>query len=134
MQRTQSPGTRPARALSGLLVGAGLLHILAPKYFDSIVPPALPGEARNYTYASGVAEIAVGTALLVPRTRRLGGTAAAALFVAVFPANIQMTVDWLRSSKTSRIQKAIVVARLPLQVPLILAALKARQRQVSNDQ
>jgi uncharacterized membrane protein YphA (DoxX/SURF4 family) len=33
---------------------------------------------RFWTYASGVAEVAVGAAVAVPRTRRLGALAAAA--------------------------------------------------------
>ena len=127
MSRNATSARRSALALSGLLLGAGSLHFVAPKFFDAIVPRSLPGDARTYTYASGVAELAVGASLLVPRTRRLGGTAAAALFVAVFPANVQMAVDWVRSDKTSSAQKALAVGRLPLQVPLVIAALRARR-------
>ncbi|MFD1813364.1 MauE/DoxX family redox-associated membrane protein [Rhodococcus gannanensis] len=120
----------PAPALAALFLGAGTLHFVTPKPFDSIVPRQLPGDARTYTYASGVAEVAIGTALLVPRTRRLGGTLAAALLVAVFPANVQMAVDWVRSDKIAPPLKAVALARLPLQLPMIAAALKVR-RQVS---
>lgn len=120
--------TQPTRAsalrLAALLLGSGTLHVVRPQPFDRIVPRALPGEARTYTYASGVAELAVGAALAVPRTRRIGGVLAAALFVAVFPANIQMAATWLRSDRISSPAKAVAVARLPLQIPLVTEALK----------
>ncbi|TQF73217.1 hypothetical protein FK531_06685 [Rhodococcus spelaei] len=117
----------PSTGLSAILLGAGALHFVNPKPFDAIVPRQLPGDARTYTYASGVAELAVGTAIAIPRTRRLGGTLAAALFVAVFPANVQMAVDWLGRSSTPLPLKILGVARLPLQIPLIAAALKVRR-------
>lgn len=116
-----------AYRVAAILLGAGTLHFASPKFFDSTVPRQLPGEARTYTQVSGVAEIAIGAALVVPRTRRLGAGLAAALFIAVFPANIQMAVDWWRSSKTTQAQKIGAIARLPLQIPLVTQALAARR-------
>ncbi|MGW0175481.1 DoxX family protein [Rhodococcus sp. NPDC003322] len=118
----------PAPALASLLLGSGALHFATPKPFDAIVPRLLPGRARTYTQVSGAAELAIGAALAVPRTRRIGGTLAAALFVAVFPANVQMAIDWLRSDRKSVPAKAVAVARLPLQIPLVVAALKVRRK------
>lgn len=115
-----SRGRRTAAFLGALLGGAGVMHMLRPEPFDTIVPPALPGPARGYTYASGLAELAVAGLLVVPRTRRLGGVAAAALFVAVFPANVQMAYDW-RHARPRR--RAIAYGRLPLQGVLIGQAL-----------
>lgn len=115
-----SRGRRTAAFLGALLGGAGVMHMLRPEAFDTIVPPALPGPARGYTYASGVAEIGVAGLLAVPRTRWLGGLAAAALFVAVFPANVQMAYDW-RHARSAR--RAIAYGRLPLQGVLIAQAL-----------
>lgn len=116
-----------ALRLSALLLGAGTMHFVSPSFFDSTVPRQLPGEARTYTQVSGVAELAIGAALAIPKTRRLGAGLAAALFVAVFPANIQMAVDWCRSNKTSTAQKVGSIARLPVQIPLVTEALKARR-------
>ena len=130
MQReslTPRPSQKPAFRLAALLLGAGTMHFAAPKFFDSTVPTQLPGDARTYTYVSGVAELAIGTALAVPRTRRLGGGLAALLFVAVFPANINMAADWLKSPKTTTVQKTGALLRLPLQIPLVTEALKARR-------
>ncbi|MET8799712.1 hypothetical protein ABZV91_25360 [Nocardia sp. NPDC004568] len=121
-------GRTPALRLAALLLGAGVLHFVAPTPFDSIVPSQLPGKARSYTYWSGVAEIGVGTALLIPRTRRLGGRLAALLFVAVFPANIQFAADSVRDPKAPILLKAISVLRLPLQWPMITGALAVSRR------
>ncbi|MBF6355087.1 hypothetical protein IU449_11125 [Nocardia higoensis] len=114
----------PALTLAGILFGAGVMHFVTPDPFDSIVPRALPGKARDYTYLSGVAEIGVAAALVAPRTRRLGGRLAALLFAAVFPANLQMTIDVLGNAKASKTFKIVTVARLPLQYPMIAAARK----------
>lgn len=116
-----------AKRLVFVMLGAGTMHFVTPKLFDAIVPPQLPGKARTYTYVSGVAELAVGAALAVPRTRRIGGTLAALLFIAVFPANVQMAVDWWRSEKIPLPLKIGVILRLPLQIPLVTHGLKARR-------
>src|SRR5882757_9750870 len=108
-----------AFALAGLLGVAGVSHFAIPGFYDAIVPHAIPGPARAWTLASGLLELACGAAVALPRTRRLGATAAAVLFVAVFPANIQMAVDW-RSRPV--LDQAIAYARLPLQVPLVVWA------------
>jgi uncharacterized membrane protein len=104
-----------------MLVGMGVLHFAAPKPFDTIVPAELPGDARVYTYASGVAEAVTGGLLLVPRTRKLGALAAVALFLAVFPANVNMVRLWKDKPLPMRIG---AIARLPLQIPMIIQALK----------
>ena len=83
-----------AYRIAALLIGVGTTHFLAPKPFDTIVPAELPGSPRLYTYGSGVAEVAIGGLLLTQRTRRFGALAAAALFVAVFPANVNMVRLW----------------------------------------
>lgn len=114
-----SGGRRTAGFLAAILGGSGVLHLARPETFDGIVPRALPGPARAYTYASGVAELGVAGLLAVPRTRRLGGVAGAALFVAVFPANLQMAYDWRGAGPRKR---AIALGRLPLQGVLIALA------------
>lgn len=115
---------RPAHALAALLVAAAVGHAARPALFDAMVPRRLPGSPRGWTYASGLAEAAVGAAVAVPRTRRLGGLAAAVLFLAVFPANVQMARDARRASLSMR---AAAYGRLPLQVPLLLWALRVRR-------
>ena len=89
-----------------------------PKVFADIIPPQLPSP-MGLVYASGVAELACAAGLAIPRTRRVAGWATAALFVAVFPSNVQMALD---AGDRSTAYQTVVYARLPLQVPLILWA------------
>jgi len=119
LQQIASPA--PAHRLGAMLMGMGTLHFVAPKPFDAIVPVELPGSQRFYTYASGVAEFVTGALLLLPRTRKLGALSAVALFLAVFPANINMVRLWRDKSLFMRL---CAIARLPLQIPMIAAALK----------
>jgi uncharacterized membrane protein len=119
LQQIASPA--PAYRLAALLLGSGVLHFLMPKPYDTIVPAELPGSQRFYTYASGVAELAAGALLLPLRTRRLGALSAVAVFVGVFPANINMVRLWRDKSLFMRL---CAIARLPLQIPMITAALK----------
>ncbi|EST38364.1 hypothetical protein N566_07905 [Streptomycetaceae bacterium MP113-05] len=116
-----APTTRSAGRLAGLLAGAGVLHFACPRPFDAIVPRVLPGPPRTWTQAAGVAELLIAVAVAHPRTRRLGGLAAAALFVAVLPANVRMAKDWRDRPASLRVAAR---ARLPLQAPLVLWALR----------
>ncbi|BDX33785.1 membrane protein [Mycobacterium antarcticum] len=110
-----------AQRMGAMLVGMGVLHFVAPKPFDTIVPAELPGSARFYTLASGVAEAATGALLLTPRTRRIGALAAIALYLAVFPANINSVRVLWNKGWAARIG---TIARLPLQIPMITRALR----------
>lgn len=105
--------------LAGLLATAGITHFAAPRQYDETIPRALPGTPRAWTYASGAAELALAAGLALPRTRRVAALATAAFFVGVFPANVQMAVDWRHRPAPL---KTAALARLPLQVPLVLWA------------
>ena len=127
----RAPGPSRARGarrttafLTALLGAAGVAHFVKPEPFDSIVPPALPGSPRIYTLASGAAELATAALLAAPRTRALGGSAAIALFIAVFPANLQMAWDARHRHGALR---TIVLTRLPLQAVLIAQAEHVRR-------
>jgi uncharacterized membrane protein len=116
-------GNRSALLLSGLLAGSGVLHFAVPGPYDAIVPKVLPGGPRAWTRASGAVELAVAAAVALPQTRRIGGLAAAVLFAAVYPANVQMAYDYRNASPVKR---AVAYGRLPLQAPLIGWALLVR--------
>lgn len=105
-----------AQILATFLGTAGVAHFVVPDQFNPLIPPWLPGDATFYTYASGIAELAVAISLFIPRTRRLAGWGAALLFLAVYPGNIYMAYDW-RDRELS--QQLVAYLRLPFQIPLI---------------
>ncbi|AOR36353.1 hypothetical protein BFF78_39590 [Streptomyces fodineus] len=105
--------------LAGLLAAAGVAHFATPRPFDATIPRALPGSPRAWTYGSGVVELALAAGIAAPRTRAVAAKAAAAFFVGVFPANVQMAVDWRH--RPAPLRRA-ALARLPLQLPLVLWA------------
>lgn len=102
--------------MGAFLLLAGVMHFVNPEFFNDIVPPWLPPNESFWTYLSGVAEVAIGVALLRPSSRRNGAIAAIWLFVGVYPANIYMTWDW-RNREVS--EQIVSWARLPLQFILI---------------
>jgi uncharacterized membrane protein len=69
----------------------------------------------------------VAAGIVAPRTRRLGGLAAALLFVGVFPGNVKMALDYQRLGRPAR-DRAIAWLRLPVQWPLVRWALTVRDR------
>ncbi len=106
------------RRLAGpLFVFTGVLHFVIPKVYARIVPPYLPA-AEALVYASGVAEIAGGVGLMVPRWRRTGGWWTIATLLAVFPANLHMA---LHAEDFPEVPggRAALYARLPLQAVFI---------------
>ncbi|WP_029251969.1 DoxX family protein [Paraoerskovia marina] len=112
-----------ATSLSVGLAAAGVLHLARPRVFESLIPPAL-GSPRPWVVGSGVAELACAAAVAVPTTRRAGGYATAALFVGVFPGNVQMALNSRENARHWSQNRAIAWGRLPGQVPLVLWALR----------
>lgn len=112
-----------AYALATLLAISGVLHIVIPAPYRSIVPDGL-GSPAFWVAASGAAELVCAVGLLVRSSRRIAGWATAALFVAVFPANVAMAVDAFHGDGSV----AVALLRLPLQVPLIVWALAVARR------
>jgi uncharacterized membrane protein len=101
--------------LAALFVAAGIAHWVRPGVYLKIMPPYLPWP-RALVYVSGVAEIALGALLLVPRTTHLAAWGLIALLIAVFPANVHMA---LHPELYPRISPVLLWLRLPLQGVLI---------------
>lgn len=101
---------------------AGVLHFVRPATYERIIPPGLPWPAA-LVYVSGLAEIAGGVGLLVPRLRRAAGWGLAALLIAVVPANLYMAV---RADRFADLDLPVwaLWLRLPLQGLLILWLLR----------
>ena len=120
VETSQPPAWKP---LALLLAGSGVLHFLTPKPYESIVPRAL-GNPKPWVQVSGAAELACAAGLAFAPTRRLAGLASAGLFVAIYPANLDMAARAVRSPKASTAHKVALLGRLPLQVPLVVRALR----------
>lgn len=99
--------------LSAMMIAAGLLHLVRPEKFVQIVPDYLPAH-RVLVLTSGIFEMLGGLGLLVPRVRKLSAWGLAALFVAVFPANVNMAVNKILIDNP-----LILWGRLPFQIVLI---------------
>jgi uncharacterized membrane protein len=100
---------------------SGITHLVKPEVFEPLMPETLPRH-REVILASGVAELVCAAGILHPRTRRAAGWASAALLVLVFPGNVKQAADAQKTRNTTY-QRA-TLARLPVQLPLIRAALK----------
>jgi uncharacterized membrane protein len=109
---------RLVRLFGPFFVGNGVFHFARPDLYEQIVPPYLPAH-RELVYASGVAEIACGLAVMHPRTRRAGSLLAIATLVAVFPANVYMATDHERFAERIPGGRAALLARLPVQLLFI---------------
>jgi len=114
-------------AQAAVMVGGGVLHLVAPRVYAPLIPAVL-GDPRPWVLGSGVAELAAGVLLAVPRTRRVGALAVAAVLVAVWPGNVQMALDGGYPGASGPAGDPVVAwLRVPLQIPLILWALSHRR-------
>ena len=114
-----------AKVVVGAFLVSGTVHLVRPETFEPLMPAAVPAH-REVIYASGVAELLCAAGLLHRRTRRVAGLASAAVLVGVFPGNVKMALDAMKTRNQT--YKAVALARLPLQLPMIRAALKAARQ------
>lgn len=106
----------PLRWLFGILfILAGLNHFRSPGFYINIMPPYLPWHGELVAI-SGVAEVALGAMLLFRRWAATAGWGLIALLVAVFPANLHMS---MHPELYPSIPPIALWLRLPLQGLLI---------------
>jgi len=103
--------------LAAFMITAGVGHFVRAPFFVAIVPAWLPNP-ELLVAISGVAEIAGGLGILFPPTRRWAGLGLMVLFVAVFPANINMAVHHIPAGGVE-MPPAALWARLAFQPVLI---------------
>lgn len=107
---------RVGRAVMGAVyVLAGVGHFVATRMYMGIMPDYLPAH-RELVLLSGVAEIAGGVGVLVPRTQRAAAWGLVVLLVAVMPANVWMVQH---SERYPGVPVWAMWVRLPLQGVLI---------------
>ncbi len=96
-------------------VGAGINHFIVPDYYMAIMPPYIPWHLQ-VVYFTGACEIIIGL-LLIPKTsRRVTAWILIALLIAIFPANIQMTINYANEGNPGLWYS---ILRLPVQLLLI---------------
>ena len=78
--------------LSVCMIVAGILHFATPEPFIKITPDVLPFPAA-IVYISGVIEIILGISLLIPKLQTPAAWGLIALFLAVYPANLNMAFN-----------------------------------------
>ena len=94
---------------------AGVNHFWHPQDYIKIMPSYIPFHTE-LVYISGVFEILSGLLLIPSLTRRTGARLTILLLIAVFPANIQMGLNYYNENNPDL---WIAITRLPVQIFLI---------------
>lgn len=118
--------------LAVAMVAMGTGHFLATDNFVRIVPASLP-DPTLLVYLSGVAEIMAGLGLLWARTRMLAAYGLIALYIAVFPANVNMALNEIQLTADGTMPTWAMWARLPLQGLIIWIAWWVGQPETRRD-
>ena len=123
MRSVPSPAhqQRAALTLAAALGAAGVLHLARPQLYAGLIPRGL-GPWRPWVLGSGVAQLVCAGLLGARRSRQLGAAASAARLVAELPGNVEMA---LRLNRRGGLRRTLAWLRVPLQVPLVLWALRA---------
>jgi uncharacterized membrane protein len=78
--------------MAAFYVFAGVMHFARPDAYLPMMPPYLPWHG-GLVFLSGVAEVALGIAVLVPTLRPIAAWGIILLLIAVFPANIHIALN-----------------------------------------
>ena len=121
MIKAHSTANRRKEILRGVLavsiIVVGITHFAKPTPYVSIVPPQLP-YPLELVYISGFFEILGGIGLLIPFVSVAAAWGLIALFIAVFPSNINLAVNNIALEGIPHNQ-ALYWVRLPFQAVLI---------------
>lgn len=101
--------------MASLYTAAGVYHFVNPRMYLKIMPLYIPFHLPM-VYITGVFEIIFALLLIPESTRPIGAWLIIALLIAIFPANIQMAINFYQKHQP---QLWIAIIRLPLQVLLI---------------
>lgn len=112
---------------SMILLGAGVLHLVQEKSFRRTIPKILPFR-KAIVLVSGVFEIMFSVLLWVKKGQGITSKFLAFFMIAVFPANIYMAIKKIAYLPGKPGNPWILWLRLPLQIPLIVGALKLGKR------
>ncbi len=98
------------------IIIVGITHFWKPEQYARIVPPPLP--ALDMVYISGFFEILGGIGLLIPLVSVAAAWGIVALFIAVFPANINQAINSIPIDGIPH-HPILYWVRLPFQAVLI---------------
>lgn len=101
--------------MSFLYIVAGMYHFLNPKLYIRIIPRWIPYPAL-INYVSGALEMVLAVLLLFDSTRIPAAWALILLLIIIFPANIQMSLNFYERQHK---YFWLTVVRLPLQLVFI---------------
>ncbi|HYX36074.1 MAG TPA: DoxX family protein [Oligoflexus sp.] len=101
--------------LALFMIGGGLTHFIMPEFYLRMTPPYIPYPELMVSL-SGLLEILLGLALLIPQTRSMAAWGIIMLLIAVFPANVYM---YTHSEQWPEIPPVATLIRLPLQFVFI---------------
>ena len=118
----------PLFTMAVLYVLAGLNHFWHPEFYLSIMPIWLPWHTE-LVLISGVFELSLGLLMLFSSTRRAAAWGIILLLILVFPANIQMMLNYWKESNPNL---WISIVRLPLQILLIWWAYSFTKNRIST--
>ncbi len=102
-------------AIITVYILAGINHFIHPEFYRKIMPPSLPYH-DHLIYISGLFEIIFAILLIFKNTRNLAAWGIIALLIAIFPANIQMLINYIHQHHPAT---WLAIVRLPLQLLLI---------------
>ncbi|BDA75688.1 hypothetical protein CAL7716_098540 [Calothrix sp. PCC 7716] len=108
--------------LAVAIIIVGITHFTAVEPYARIVPPQLPNP-DFWVYLSGFFEILGGIGLLVPPVSQAAAWGLFALFIAVYPANINMAINHIKINEFIPTGNWFHAIRLPLQFVLFAWAL-----------
>lgn len=100
---------------------AGVMHFAHPEYYLPMMPPYLPWHPA-LIFLSGVAELGLGIAVLIPWLRGWAAWGIILLLLAIFPANIHIALHNVPVFGAEHGAGVWNWVRLPLQGVLILWA------------
>src|SRR5690625_197598 len=112
---------------SAILLGPGVIHFFKQKSFRRIILTILPFR-KVAVLITGVFEIIFSSILWVKKGQHITSKLLAFFMIAIFPANIYMAIKRIPLLGRGKANPWLVWLRLPLQIPLIVGALKLGRR------
>jgi len=123
MRSLRSPTA--VRIVAGSFALSGVIHFARPSVFRPLIPRRLP-QPDVWIYASGAAELVCAAGLLA--NQRWARPASVALLLGVWPGNATYAVRVSKKKGAGSTASVISWARMPMQIPLIMAVWPTESR------